>query len=172
MKPETAKKLFGHEEAADPDSYKGKGVTVSIYSATCTMCDALGVCKFASEWFENPIGLKEMGELVSAVTGMDMDEKKMKDVAARINNVERAYLVLEGIRRKDDYIHGRVMDEPVPTGPHKGKILDREKFGEMLNDYYDIVGWDKKTGIPTRKTLEILGLKDVADRLESLEILP
>ncbi|MFC1824996.1 aldehyde ferredoxin oxidoreductase family protein [Thermodesulfobacteriota bacterium] len=168
MKPEKSKELFGHEEAADPDSYKGKGFTVSIYTATCTMCDALGLCKFASEWFDNPIGLKEMGELVSVATGLDMDEKKIKDVAARINNVERAYLVLEGVRRKDDYLHGRVMDEPVPTGPHKGKILDREKFGEMLDDYYDIVGWDKKTGIPTRKALEGQGLKDVADRLESL----
>jgi aldehyde:ferredoxin oxidoreductase len=91
-------------------------------------------------------------------------------VAARINNVERAFLVKEGIRRKDDIIHGRIMDEPVPSGIHKGKGIDKEKFVGMLDDYYEIVGWDKETGIPTRTTLESLGLKDIADDLEKLGV--
>ena len=33
----------------------------------------------------------------------------------------------------------------------------------MLDEYYEIVGWDERTGIPKRSTLESLGLKDVAD---------
>jgi aldehyde:ferredoxin oxidoreductase len=35
----------------------------------------------------------------------------------------------------------------------------------MLDDYYGLRGWDKETGIPTRKTLEELDLKDIADEL-------
>jgi len=36
----------------------------------------------------------------------------------------------------------------------------------MLDEYYDVRGWDKTTGRPTRKTLERLGLAGVADELE------
>jgi aldehyde:ferredoxin oxidoreductase len=32
----------------------------------------------------------------------------------------------------------------------------------MLYDYYNLMGWDLKTGKPYRKTLEDLGLEDVA----------
>jgi aldehyde:ferredoxin oxidoreductase len=31
--------------------------------------------------------------------------------------------------------------------------------------FYQIEGWDPKTGYPTRKTLEALGMKHVADLL-------
>lgn len=165
MPPEVAKEKFGTEKAADADSYEGKGKSVNYYSSICTMCDVLGMCKFHTEWLGNPLTLKMMADLFSAVTGVDMDEEKLFEVAARVSNIERAYLVREGITRKDDIISGRAMDEPVPTGLHKGKKIDKQKFARMLDEYYEIVGWDKKTGIPKRSTLELLGLKDVANDL-------
>jgi aldehyde:ferredoxin oxidoreductase len=167
MPPETAIEKFGTEKAVDADSYEGKGITVNFYSSICTMCDALGICKFHTEWLGNPITMKDMAELFSAVTGVVMAEEGLFKIAARINNIERAYLIREGITRKDDTLQGRIMKEPVPTGLHKGKRLDKKKFAGMLDDYYQIVGWDKKTGIPKRSTLEALDLKDVADELEN-----
>jgi aldehyde:ferredoxin oxidoreductase len=169
MPPEVAKERFGTEKAIDPESYEGKGNTVNYYTSLCTLSDVLGICKFHTEWLGSPMGVKDMADLLSAVTGVDMDEKGLLEVAARILNVERAFLVREGIRKKDDTIQGRMMEEPVPSGPHKGKRLDKKKFAKMLNEYYDIVGWDKKTGIPKRKTLESLGLTDIADELEKLQ---
>jgi len=168
LPPETAKKIFGWDKGLDPMSYEEKGITVSFYSAFCTLCDTLGICKFNTQWTASAISIKDMAELVSAATGLQMDENALLQIAARINNVERAYLVREGITRKDDIIHGRAMDEPVPSGRYKGERLDKEKFSMMLDEYYEVVGWDKETGIPTRETLESLGLKDVADDLESL----
>ena len=44
-------------------------------------------------------------------------------------------------------------------------LNEREKFGNMLEDYYAQRGWDVTTGIPTRETLEGLNLRDVADDL-------
>jgi len=172
MKPESAKKLFGNEKAADPRSYEGKGVLVDFYTSLCTMCDAMGICKFSSAWFSTPIYLKHMGQMLAAATGVDFDEKRMGEIAARINNIERAYLVREGITRKDDTIHGRAMEEPVPSGPYKGERLEKKGMDRMLDDYYDVVGWDKKTGAPTRKTLEHLGLQDVADELAGMGRIP
>jgi aldehyde:ferredoxin oxidoreductase len=37
----------------------------------------------------------------------------------------------------------------------------------MKTNYYELEGWDTNTGWPTKKTLEGVGLKHVADMLES-----
>jgi aldehyde:ferredoxin oxidoreductase len=168
LPPEKAKEMFGMDKGLDPKSYEEKGKTVSFYSSMCTMCDTLGICKFNTKWMGSAIGMKEMADLVFAATSFQIDEDGLFRMAARINNVERAFLVKEGISRKDDTIHGRMMDEPTPSGPLRGERLDKEKFSEMLDEYYEEVGWDKETGIPTRATLESLGLKDVADDLEKM----
>ena len=47
-----------------------------------------------------------------------------------------------------------------------------EKFKIMVGNFYEKLGWDRKTGIPTRATLEALGLKDVADDLQAAGKLP
>jgi len=170
LKPKISKRIYGTEKfAVDPESYEGKGFIVSYFTNLCTLCDTIGICKFSSTWGTSAIGLPDMAALISMATGIKIDDKGINAAADRINNTERAYLVREGITRKDDMIHGRIMDEPVPSGPLKGKRLDKKKFNEMLDDYYDIVGWDKKTGIPTRKTLEDLGLTDVADELAAMD---
>ena len=46
--------------------------------------------------------------------------------------------------------------------------IDRGKYEKMLDEYYDLHGWDKKTSFPTRKALEELGLSYVADDLEKI----
>ena len=168
LPPRVAKQVYGFDKGLDPDSYEEKGISVNFFSSICTLCDALGICKFGTKWSGSAIGFEEMAQLLSAATGVEMDEKGLMDAAARINNVERAFLVREGIGRKDDIIHGRAMEEPVPDGPNKGKRLDRAMFEKMLDEYYEVVGWDKETGVPTRATLESLGLKDIADDLERM----
>ena len=42
-------------------------------------------------------------------------------------------------------------------GPIAGQILDYAKYDGLLQHYYDIRGYDRR-GIPTRATLERLGL--------------
>ena len=36
----------------------------------------------------------------------------------------------------------------------------------MLEDYYEMRGWDKKTGIPTQERLQALGVSEVAQDME------
>jgi len=36
----------------------------------------------------------------------------------------------------------------------------------MLDEYYDLVGWNKKTGCPTREKLKALGLDFIIKDLE------
>jgi aldehyde:ferredoxin oxidoreductase len=42
----------------------------------------------------------------------------------------------------------------------------------MLNEYYQVRGWDTKTGLIPRRKLEELGLRNVADELERMGKLP
>ena len=50
------------------------------------------------------------------------------------------------------------MKEPVPKGPQEGLVTDKEILDRMLDEYYEMHGWDLHTGIPNPETLESLGL--------------
>ena len=45
--------------------------------------------------------------------------------------------------------------------------LDRERWEKVKDRYYELRGWDANTGVPGRAKLEELGMKDVADKLQS-----
>lgn len=114
------------------------------------------------------MNLKDMADFVSAATGMKVDEGDMRKIADRIWTTERAFLIREGITRKDDILVGRNRNEPVPSGPFKGEKYDKKKFDKMLDEYYELVGWDKKTGAPTRAKFEELDLGDIAKELQEM----
>jgi aldehyde:ferredoxin oxidoreductase len=51
-------------------------------------------------------------------------------------------------------------------------VLETSKFEKMKDEYYALRAWDIATGIPTRETLEQMGLGYVAHDLEKLGKLP
>ena len=99
----------------------------------------------------------ELVELINAVTGWDYTVEEFMTTGERINTLCRAFNVREGITRKDDRLPLRFM-EPLKGGPTDGQVVTKEEFERMLNDYYEICGWDVKTGIPTNEKLRELGL--------------
>ena len=111
--------------------------------------------------------MKVGAELFSLATGMQVDEKEMHKIVDRIWTLERAFIVREGVTRKDDFLVGRMMEEPIHGGPKDGLALDRKKWEKMLDEYYELCGFDKN-GIHSRASLERLGLKDVAEELERI----
>ena len=69
-----------------------------------------------------------------------------------------------------DWVFDRDPDKkPFTEGTTK---LDREDWEKALDMFYTEFGWDVKTGIPTRATLESFGLGKVADELEAAGLLP
>jgi aldehyde:ferredoxin oxidoreductase len=149
-------------------SYEGQAEQVYEIQTMNTIADSLELCKFSTARTRMAITLKDMAELFSAATGTDIGEEGLREIADRIYSLERAFIVREGISRKDDGFVGRYTDEPVHGGPLGGLKHDQEKWDKMLDEYYDFVGWDKKTGVPTRAKLESLGLKAIADELETM----
>lgn len=101
-------------------------------------------------------------EWLTAATGIKLDYESLMKAGARIVMLERAINARLGIRRKDDTLTPRFFREPIPAGPAKGQKFDRAEFEKMLDRYYELRGWDKKTGLPRRWSLQSLGMGDVA----------
>ena len=52
------------------------------------------------------------------------------------------------------------------------EALDPEAFRRLMDEFYDLRGWDRETGWPTRGALEQLGMADAADELARIGKLP
>ncbi len=107
-----------------------------------------------------------------AVTGMQLTQKEWVETKAlRILQLQRAMLLLGGpdLRWKpkvhDD--NPARFYEPLPSGPKKGRVVNKAKFEEQKRRYYKAVGWDEN-GIPTSKILTKLELQEVDKTLEKL----
>jgi aldehyde:ferredoxin oxidoreductase len=58
------------------------------------------------------------------------------------------------------------MEEPVKSGPYKGYRCEKENWDRMLDEFYELHGWDKETGLQTRKNLIKMGMENVVQKLE------
>ncbi len=134
-----------------------------------TTADCVEICKWLTEFElmeEGLGGVHRMADVVSAITGVDFSEERVHKICDRIYNIERAYLVKHGIRRKDDCPPHHFIETPIQDGPSKGMAVDAEQFEKLKDAFYELRGQDIKTGAPKKQTLEELGLKSVADDLE------
>ena len=134
------------------------------------MCNSLVVCVFDVY----PGGGLEHSTLLgilNAATGWNMTMKEYMQVGERGIDLARAFNARENLTRKDDVLPKRLM-EPLPDGLFAGKPFTQEMLDTMLDNYYELRGWDKKTGIPTKTKLEDIGLQSVATELERLGKLP
>ena len=92
-------------------------------------------------------------------------------IALRALTIQRMALLLGGpdvkwVPGKDDDNPPRFY-EPLPTGPHKGSKVDKDKFLEMRREYFSMLGWDEN-GVPRKETLKRLGLGDYWRLMEEL----
>ncbi len=83
----------------------------------------------------------------------------------RISHLKRMFNIRLGWSKINDSLHPRFTEEPMPSGPAKGEVVDLET---MLREYYKIRDYDWETGFPKRSTLKQVGLEDVADELEKM----
>jgi len=157
------KDLYGFEVANDYREYETKGKIIGFHEECYAVADATGLCKTPSVFFTPHLfAFKDYARMVSEVTGLRITEEEMKDIGRRIYTVERLFNIREGAGRKDDYLPERMYVEPTPMGQeiNRGKVIDREKYDMMLDEYYTYHGWDKE-GNPTPETLREVGLEDI-----------
>jgi aldehyde:ferredoxin oxidoreductase len=138
--------------------------------------DALGICAFSSHYtLLKAIMLEDLPQLIEAATGLTFTEEELEECAERERMIQRSFNHLLGMDRKDDYPPQHTFEHPLKVnfqGQDMEFLLDKQKFEEVLTEFYRLCGYDEKTGIPTRKTLEKFGLENIARDLDKQGILP
>lgn len=111
-------------------------------------------------------------EQFRAITGWDTTMDDWNNViGVRMLTVQRTLLLIGG----PDYSWDPDRDddnpprwyEPLPTGPYKGKAVDRKEVIERKRRYYAGLGWDER-GIPTADTLQRLDLMELNEVLSEM----
>lgn len=160
---------FGPKDASfHAHTYKDQPKYVVWQSLTKEMEDMLGVCIYVGTWSgAYALEPSDYVELVNSTMGMNLTEEEFFTIARRSYNLEKAFNTLHtDFDRKDDYPPRRFMEEPVKSGPYKGDLCGKEDWDRMLDEFYELQGWDKETGLQTRTCLMSLGLNEVAAKLE------
>jgi len=170
--PEEGLLFFGSSEAADIfQGIKGKGRLLAWSENFVTIADLLGLCKFAyyrSATFPylRKKGVELATRFYNACNGTKLTEEEMLQAGERVFNIEKAFNAREGAGREKDIIPERFFKEGLAGGgPSAGAVVDRRKFDLILEEYYGARGWNEKTGLQKKETLERLGLKDIAEDL-------
>jgi len=154
-----------HTSAASLPLDQGSGELSTI------MADSAVFCVFAA------FGIEDIEELnfFEAVTGWKLTKKEWyKEKALRILHLQRAMLLLGGPdvkwKPKTDDDNPPRFWEPLPSGPYKGKTLDRKMFEELRLEYFRAAGWNEN-GVPKPETLRRLGLEDVEAKLKEVGLI-
>lgn len=156
----------GHEILGDyePFTTEGKAAMVremyneNCYLHTIMICDFSRFCPIVGNPYKQfKTLIDHYAEYVSLVTGLNLDGEGLNLAAERIETQIRLFNVREGFTAIDDTLPERMLNEPLPDGPPRGKIMGRENLNKMIQEYYKIRGWDDQ-GVPTAETLSILGI--------------
>lgn len=114
---------------------------IVIYHQTVRpLFDMLGVCRLP--WIELGFDETQYAGYYSAVTGVEASFESLLEKSRAIYDITRAINVALGASRKDDYPPDRVFDDPMISGPQKGKHASREDYEKLLDIYYAKRGWD------------------------------
>jgi len=152
--------------SVDPLTEEGKAWMVKWYEDLRAFQNCMETCVVTTTRYLKTLGLPgTLAKFYSVVTGRVLNAEDVMHIGERMVNLERAFNVREGLTRKDDTLPKRFLEEPLPDGPAKGQTV---KLEPMLDEYYQLRGWEKDTGFPTRGKLDELDLKEVADELESM----
>ena len=117
--------------------------------------DAVCMCAGMSSFcLKPPYHIHNYPKLISAATGLDLDEAGLKKIVNRSRNLHRAYNNRRGMSRKD---------EKPPQDHWKNRFPEIEE--KLTDTYYEFKGWNKN-GIPTKERLHELDLDYVAEDLE------
>ncbi|MGD1995217.1 MAG: aldehyde ferredoxin oxidoreductase family protein [Anaerolineae bacterium] len=146
--------------SSDYASYEGKARMVQWQEMMYQAIDSAGICKFHTIFLSpNLIGFEELSKLIYYNTGLELPPEEIWEIADRGYTLERMFNIREGLTRADDWLVDRYFDEATPLGLPiaRDKALDREKFKQMIAEYYELHGWDEN-GVPRPGTVEELGL--------------
>jgi len=103
-------------------------------------------------------------ELVGAITGWKTNVWELLKTAERGVTAARVFNLREGMTRADDTLPAR-MQKPHVTKTINEKPVTPEELDKAITDFYTLMGWDAKTGVPTLAKLAELDIAWAGDYL-------
>lgn len=135
-----------------PYTSEGKGQMVYNLGEFNAVKFSLCICDF---W--GTISYDIMAEMLTLVTGRQWTADEMGEVGRRVLNIGRAFNQREGFNRAHDTIPKRLVKDALGgEGPAAGQKIPQEAFEDMLDQYYEVMGWDKNGMMPEELIQSIL----------------
>jgi aldehyde:ferredoxin oxidoreductase len=147
--------------------------------------DSLGLCNWMGPWVASP--LKERGysgddslesRFYSLATGQQISREELDQIGERIFVLHRALTIRDmgemDMRTKHDRAPQWIYQDPNGAQPFtKGTIrMDPQDIARAMDQFYEVMGWDKTTGAPTAEAYARLGLQSVAHGLPARKLVP
>lgn len=144
--------ILGYPEKLDRLSLEGKASYAKVFHDLTAVIDSLGLCIFLTFG----LGAQDFVDMYNCVVGDEHDVESLLLAGDRIWTLEKLFNLQAGITKEDDTLPKRLLEEPIPEGPSKGEVWEKDI---LVPEYYAVRGWDKD-GIPTAETLTKLGLEE------------
>jgi aldehyde:ferredoxin oxidoreductase len=151
--------------SSEHTEYIGKPWQVFWHENCYMAVDCLGICKYHTVFLGATLpNFEDWTKVIYYNTGMEFTAREIWDIAERCNMIERLFNLREGLTREDlkkgDMLNHRYFDEPCRRGAPDvvGRVIDREKFKKMIDEFYEYKGLDKN-GVPKPETLKRLVLE-------------
>jgi aldehyde:ferredoxin oxidoreductase len=141
-------------EVMNPEKVKYAFETQKKYS----FLDTASLCQFVWGPAWTLYGPDEIVQMAKAVTGWDVTLEEVQQVGERRINMMRAFNAREGVGRDKDTLPKKLF-KPLKGGKSDGMFIPPEEIATALDTYYELAGWDKRTGNPTKEKLAELGLE-------------
>jgi aldehyde:ferredoxin oxidoreductase len=142
--------------STDPSkyNYENTGQMDLAMTTNTEVTNASSMCLF-NAYAAPPEALKEY---LTAITGVEYDDKKILETGWRIYLSRHAFNVREGIKPADHTLTQRAVGNPPLTeGPLKGVTVDEAKLSK---NFFDAIKIDMETGLPEKDILIELGHLD------------
>lgn len=101
--------------------------------------DSLILCKFLRGVFDDKFA--EMAEMLSLVTGWDVDGDELKSTARQIVELKKRYNIAQGWTPAEDTLPDRFLSTALQQGASAGAQLPRERLERMVRAYNLGRGW-------------------------------
>ena len=141
------------EASVPPYTAEGKGQVVYYLQISNAAKFSMCICDF---WGTMTKNFDLMAEVMTLVTGREWTAEEMQEVGRRVIQIARAFNKREGFNRAHDTIPKRCISEALSTGPAAGQKIPQEAFDDMLDQNYDIMGWDRNGMMPDELIQSIL----------------
>jgi len=151
--------LLGLPKPVDRLSYSGKAQLAAGLQSEYALMNSFSICLFDNF----ALSFDDYAQAASSLFSRRWSAEELRGIGRRIWNLTRLFNCREGFSRRDDTLPARLFFEPLPEGASKGEVVVPEKFQGMLDEYYQVQGWDEE-GVPKPDTLARLGVDELLQR--------